>query len=102
MINQKILKRVKRELKRIKPSFELEYVCHLNNLKTDQYLYLVIAEDTKPHSSIPGGYRYGDYRYIVYTYNDSLQSMNHGHYNITLTSALELILNKRKEFEENE
>lgn len=97
MIEKELKQRVKRELKRIKPSFELEYVCHMNDIKADKYLYLVIAEDTKLHSSIPE-----DCRYIVYTYNDSLQSMNWGHYNITLTSALELISNKRKEFEENE
>lgn len=94
MIKKEIKKRIEKELKRIKPSFELEYVCNLNDIKADEYLYLVIAEDSKLHSSIPE-----DCRYIVYTYNDSLQSMNHGHYNITLTNALELILNKRKEYE---
>lgn len=94
MINPEIKQRVERELKRIKPSFELNYICHLNNIKADEYLYLVIAEDTKVSELIPKSCRY-----VVYTYNDSLQSMNHGHYNITLTSALELILNKRKEYE---
>ena len=94
MIEKEIKKRIEKELKRIKPSFELNYICHLNDIKADEYLYLVIAEDTKLHASIPE-----DCRYVVYTYNDSLQSMNHGHYNITLTSALELILNKRKEYE---
>lgn len=97
MIEKEIKKRIEKELKRIKPSFELEYVCHLNDIKADEYLYLVIVEDTKLHQSIPE-----DCRYIVYTYNDSRETMNYGHYNITLTNALELILNKRKEFEENE
>lgn len=97
MISENVKERIKRELKRIKSSYKLEYVCNLNDIKADNYLYLVIAEDSKLHSSIPE-----DCRYIVYTYNDSLQSMNWGHYNITLTNALELILNKRKEFEENE
>lgn len=94
MINPELKQRVERELKRIKPSFELEYVCHLNNIKADEYLYLVIAEDTKVSELIPK-----PCRYIVYTYNDSRTNLNHGHYYITLTSALELILNKRKEFE---
>lgn len=94
MISPEVKKKIKKRLQKIDPAYELEYVCHLNNIKADEYLYLVIAEDTKLHASIPE-----DCRYIVYTYNDSLQSMNHGHYNITLTNALELILNKRKEYE---
>lgn len=94
MIKEEIKQRVKEELKKIKPSYELEYVCHLNDIKADEYLYLVIVEDTKLSKLIPT-----PCRYIVYTYNDSLNSLNHGHYYITLTTALELILSKRKEFE---
>lgn len=94
MIEKEIKNRIEKELKRIKPSFELEYVCHMNDIKADEYLYLVIAEDTNLHHLIPK-----ECRYIVYTYNNSKQSLECGHYNIKLGSALELIMNKRKEFE---
>lgn len=94
MIEKKLKERVVRELKNINPSFELNYICHLNYIKADEYLYLVIVENTALPELIAESCRY-----IVYTYNDSLNSLNHGHYYITLTTALELILSKRKEFE---
>lgn len=94
MILEKVKERIKRELKRIKSSYELEYVCRLNDIKADEYLYLVIAIDTNANKLIPE-----KSRYIVYTYNDSRETMNYGHYYITLTDALEIIMNKRKEYE---
>lgn len=93
VIDQKILKRVKRELKRIDSAYELEYVCHLNNIKADNYLYLVIAEDTAPHELIPK-----EYRYVTYTYNDSFGDLYCGHYNLTLEQALATIANLRKDY----
>lgn len=89
-LKEKVLK----ELKKIKSSYELEYICHLNEIKADEYLYLVIAKDTKLNKMIPE-----NCRYIVYTYNAQSESMNHGHYNITLTQALTLISDRRKEYE---
>lgn len=94
MISPEVKKKIKKRLQKIKPSYKLEYVCHLNDIKADEYLYLVIAEDTKLHSSIPK-----ECKYIVYTYNDSRETMNWGHYNVTLESALELIANKRKDYQ---
>ena len=39
MIKEEVKKRVETELKKIKPSFELDYVCHLNDIKAEEYLY---------------------------------------------------------------
>ena len=97
MIEKELKQRVKRELKRIKSSFELKYICHLNDIKADEYLYLIMAEDTSPHKLFPKSCRY-----IVYIYNDSKKSLECGHYNMKLGSALGLIVDKRKEYENNE
>ena len=93
MINPEIQEKIKKKLKRIDSAYELEYVCHLNNVKADDYLYLVIAEDTVPHELIPK-----EYRYVTYTYNDSFGNLYCGHYNLTLEQALATIANLRKDY----
>lgn len=93
MISPEVKKKIKKRLQRIDPDYELEYVCHLNNVKADNYLYLVIAEDTAPHELIPK-----EYRYVTYTYNDSFGDLYCGHYNLTLEQALATIANLRKDY----
>lgn len=94
MISPEIQEKIKKKLKRIDSAYELEYVCHLNNVKADNYLYLVIAEDTAPHELIPK-----EYRYVTYTYNDSFGDLCYGHYNLTLEKALEIIAALRKDYQ---
>lgn len=94
MISPEVKKKIKKRLKKIDSDYELEYVCHLNNVKADNYLYLVIAEDTAPHELIPK-----EYRYVTCMYNDSFGDLYCGHYNLTLEQALEIIGKLRKDYQ---
>lgn len=89
MQESKKYENIKKELKNINQNYELEYVCNTSEYLTDRCSYFVIAHNTKQSN------------YILYTglVDENKANLFWGHYDLTLTKALELLAQKRKEFE---
>ena len=71
---------IKKEIDRQFPSYELVNAWRKNNIADDNYLFSVLAHDRKSN------------KYTVWTaWNESSQSLNHGHYMLTEQEAREVL-----------